>query len=113
ETGSGRWYALPYGPLPATFATNPSGGAHHWSFYGTLDVETIDTPNAAPTIATAASATPSTVTASTTALSVRGADDAGEPALTYRWDALPGAPGSVTFSDSGTNSAQNVTATFN
>ena len=38
-----------------------------------------------PTVATAAAATPATVTGTTTALSVLGADDAGESNLTYTW----------------------------
>ena len=43
--------------------------------------------NHAPTVATPAAATPSTVTGTTTALSVLGADDAGESNLTYTWAA--------------------------
>ena len=46
---------------------------------------------AAPTIATAAAALPSPVTGTTTALSVLGADDAGESNLTYTW-ATTGTP---------------------
>ena len=44
-------------------------------------------PNASPTVTTAASATPSTVTGTTTVLSVLGADDGGEANLTYTWAA--------------------------
>jgi hypothetical protein len=63
---------------------------------------------AAPTLATAASATPNPVTGTTTALSVLGADDQGEAALTYTWST----PGPVAFSVNGTNAAKNATATF-
>ncbi|HVY39038.1 MAG TPA: malectin domain-containing carbohydrate-binding protein [Polyangia bacterium] len=69
-------------------------------------------PNAAPTIATAASANPNPVTGATTALSVLGADDGGEANLTYTWAATGSPPAAVTFSANGTNAAKNATATF-
>lgn len=68
---------------------------------------TINTP---PTVAAPAAATPNTVTGATTNLSVSGADNAGEPALTYAWSAT--GPAAVTFSANGTNAAKNTTATF-
>jgi len=71
--------------------------------------------NHAPTVATAAAATPSTVTATTTALSVLGADaDTGESSLTYTWVATSKPTGATapTFSANGTNAAKNATATF-
>jgi beta-glucanase (GH16 family)/regulation of enolase protein 1 (concanavalin A-like superfamily) len=61
-----------------------------------------------PTVLTPATATP--VIDSTTDLSVLGADDAGEAALTYTWSATGPAP--VTFSINGTNESKNTTATF-
>ena len=64
-----------------------------------------------PTVATAASATPSTVAGNTTQLAVLGADDAGEANLTYTWLMTSG-PAAVTFSANGTNAAKNTTATF-
>jgi fibronectin-binding autotransporter adhesin len=73
----------------------------------------ITVSNAAPTVATAAAASPSTVTATTAALSVLGADDNGEPNLTYTWAATTRPAGaSPTFSDDGTNSAKGSTVTF-
>ena len=66
--------------------------------------------NAAPTVATPASANPSAVTATTTALSVVGADDGGEPALIYKWTVSPTA--GVSLPVGGTNAAKNTTATF-
>ncbi len=63
-----------------------------------------------PTVATPASATPNPVTGTTTALSVLGADNAGEAALSYTWSAT--GPAAVTFSANGTNGAKNTTATF-
>ena len=65
----------------------------------------------APSVATPASATPNPVTGSTTALGVLGADDGGEPALSYTWAATAG-PAPVTFSSNGSNNAKNSTATF-
>ena len=71
---------------------------------------TIDTQ--APTVATAASATPNPVTGTTTSLSVLGADDGGESNLTYTWATTGTPPAAVTFSANGTNGAKNTTATF-
>lgn len=63
-----------------------------------------------PTVAMAASANPSTVTADRTALSVLGDDDGGEAALVYTWTSSGPAP--VSFSPNGTNAAKQTTATF-
>ena len=68
--------------------------------------------NAPPTVATAAAATPSPAPGTTTALSVLGADDAGEAALTYTWSTTGSPPAPVSFSANGTNAAKNTTATF-
>lgn len=68
--------------------------------------------NTAPTVATAAAATPSPVTGTATTLSVLGADDFGEPALTYTWATTGTPPAPVTFSANGTNAAKSTTATF-
>ena len=73
---------------------------------------TVAAPNNPPTIATPASATPNPVIASTTALSVLGADDKGEANLTYTWAATGTPPAAVIFSANGTNAAKNATATF-
>ena len=66
--------------------------------------------SAAPTVVTAASATPAPVTGTTTVLSVLGADDNGEAGLVYTWSATGPAP--VTFSANTTNDAKSATATF-
>src|SRR6202040_704549 len=74
----------------------------------------ITVSNAAPTVATAGSASPSPVTGTTTALSVLGADDGGEPNLTYTWAATAEPSGAApAFSVNGTNAAKNSTVTFN
>ncbi|HAT10189.1 MAG TPA: hypothetical protein DCS97_06285, partial [Planctomycetes bacterium] len=65
-----------------------------------------------PTVATAASATPNPVTGTTTALSVLGADDGGESALTYTWATTGTPPATVSFSVNGTNAAKSTVATF-
>jgi autotransporter-associated beta strand protein len=69
-----------------------------------------------PTVATPAAASPETVTGTTAALSVLGADAAGESTLTYTWATTgtpPGyPPGAVSFSANGTQAARNTTATF-
>jgi hypothetical protein len=68
--------------------------------------------NQAPTVATAASASPSPVVATSANLSVNGADDGGQAALTYTWSTTGTPPAPVTFSANGTNAAKNTTATF-
>lgn len=65
----------------------------------------------APRIATAPSASPENVAGATTRVSVLGADDGPESALTYTWSVSSG-PGTATFSPNGTNAAKQSTATF-
>ena len=67
-------------------------------------------PNKPPAIAKAASAAADPVSGPTTTLSVLGADDGGEPNLTYTWSCS--GPAGVTFSANGPNKARNTTATF-
>ncbi len=69
-------------------------------------------PNDAPSIATAASASPKIVSSTTTVLSVLGADDNGEANLTYTWAAKVTPDATVTFSANGSNAAKTTTATF-
>ena len=69
--------------------------------------------NGAPTVATPAAATPNPVTGTTTNLTVLGADDGGEAALTYTWATTGTPPAGVAFSANGTNASKNTTATFN
>jgi parallel beta-helix repeat protein len=66
--------------------------------------------NAPPSVATPAAASSARVTGRTTALSILGSDDTGEPALTYRWSATGPAP--VTFSANGSNTARHTLVTF-
>ncbi|MDD5708209.1 MAG: Ig-like domain-containing protein, partial [Kiritimatiellae bacterium] len=65
-----------------------------------------------PTVTNVAAASPSPVTGTTASLTVLGADDAGESALTYTWATSGTPPAAVTFSPNGNNAAKNTTATF-
>jgi hypothetical protein len=68
--------------------------------------------DAPPTVARAATASPSPVTGTTTDLSVLGADSGGEANLTYTWATTGTPPAPVTFSANGSNAAKNTGATF-
>ena len=68
--------------------------------------------NTAPTVTTAASATPNPVAGTATSLGVLGADDGGEANLTYTWAPLGTPPAAVSFSANGSNAAKNTIATF-
>ncbi len=65
-----------------------------------------------PTVAMLAGASPSYVTGNSTTLRILGADVGGESRLTYTWLTIGTPPSPVTFSDNGTNTAKNTTATF-
>ena len=41
--GSAKFFSSPFGSMPTTFASSPSNGTFHWSFYATL---TVNTPTA-------------------------------------------------------------------
>jgi hypothetical protein len=68
----------------------------------------------APSVTSAAAASPNPVTGATVALGVLGADDGGEASLTYTWRVTHKPPGSSApnFSVNGTNAAKNTTVTF-
>ncbi len=66
--------------------------------------------NQPPEVAKAASAAAYLVSGMTTVLSVLGADDGGEPNLTYTWSYS--GPADVTFSANGPNRAKDTTVTF-
>lgn len=76
----------------------------------TSKFDNVTVSNAAPTVATAVAASPASVTGRTTTVSVLGADDHGEPNLSYAWSAT--GPAAVAFSASGTNAAKSIVATF-
>ncbi len=97
-------YTAPYGTGTAT--VQAANGAVN-------NTASITIVNATPTIATHAAATPSPVTGTTTALSVLGADDGGETNLTYTWSVTSQpASSNPTLGPNGSNSAKNITATF-
>jgi hypothetical protein len=89
------------------YGTSATSAADRFTYGG-------GTTNQPPTVATPATASPSTVTGKTTALSVLGADDGGEANLTYTWTMVSGPTGAnPTFSANGTNAAKHTTVTFN
>lgn len=90
--------------------SSDEGDAFHSNLQLTNIPELIVDYNAPPTVATHASASPDPVTGTSASLSVLGADDGGEANLTYAWSSTGPAP--VAFSDGGTNTAKNCTATF-
>jgi hypothetical protein len=104
-TSSGLFYAAPSAGGPFTISAS-SGG-----ITGMASVTVTGTYNG-PTIASPASASPSPVTGTTTALSALGADNTGESSLTYTWATTGTPPAPVTFSANGTNASKNTTATF-
>lgn len=69
------------------------------------------TSNAAPTVATSASAVVSATGRSAT-LKIVGADDGGEANLTYAWSTSGSSPAAVQFSANTSNAAKNTIATF-
>jgi hypothetical protein len=86
--------------------------SHSTTKLGTATATNVTT-NFAPTVASAAAATPVT-NQNTTNLSALGADDNGEAGLTYSWTAttVPSGATTPTFSVNGVNAAKNTTATF-
>ncbi len=99
-------YTAPYASGSAT-VTATSGSA-------TSSPAAITVTDAAPTVDTAASASPSPVAGLTTNLTVLGSDTdgGGEANLIYTWTTTGTPPAAVSFSPNGTNSAKNTTATF-
>src|SRR2546425_9019494 len=89
-----------------------TGGPHTVtaSSGGVSDTASVTVVSQPPTIASAASANPNPVTATTTAVSGLGADDGREAGLTYTWSSTGPAP--LAFNVNGTNAAKNATATF-
>ena len=107
-TGGGAISTTGLFTAPAAAATTTIR-ATSGSVSGTATAATIVTATA-PTVVTAAAASPAIVAGTTTSLTVLGADNGGEAALTYSWSAV--GPAGVTFSASGTNAAKATVATF-
>lgn len=93
--------------IHVTSENEPNG----WNLQ-TVTVKGAPAGDAAPTVATAAAASPMNVTGKTTTLSVLGADNGGESGLTYSWEAINEQPLNVVFSANGSNAAKNTVATF-
>ena len=104
-----RWTnARTYGVWPSPVTTT-GGNSYRFCIYAEASGSGSNLP---PTVATAASANPNSVTGTATNLSVLGADDGGETNLNYTWVTTGTPPAPVSFSFNGTNSAKNTTATF-
>lgn len=102
----GLYFSDLYEDSGSSGATSPGANIYRVRYVGNAGGQT-------PTVATAASANPNPVTTGiTTALSVLGADDGGEPALTYTWGVFGNPAGSVNFSANASNAAKNTVATF-
>ena len=84
------------------------------AFKQTVPDANLERADRAPTIATPPAANPSPVTATTTNLSVVGADESGESILTYTWSTTSAPSGATTptFSVNGANASKNSAATF-
>lgn len=76
----------------------------------TPNIQVLSFANGVPSVANIAAASPNPLNGTTVNLTVLGADDGGEAALTYTWSAK--GPAGVNFSANGTNAAKNVTTTF-
>jgi O-glycosyl hydrolase len=85
-------------------------GSSGWSATSSTSVIVQGSGSQVPTVASAAVASPSSVTGTTTNLSVKGADDGGEANLTYFWTAS--GPSPVSFLVNGNNAAKNSVAVF-
>jgi PKD repeat protein len=95
------------------FATGQvAGNSSRWYVDDVVLAGSVPAANLAPSIVTAASATPSTVTGNTSLLHTEATDDAGEGNLTYTWTATGDFGASVQFSDNADHSASTTTATF-
>ncbi|HEX8522538.1 MAG TPA: PA14 domain-containing protein [Tepidisphaeraceae bacterium] len=82
---------------------------------GSLSAQaTVQITNNAPTVAQAASASPSSGATTTANLSVLGADDGGEGSLKYTWSVASKPTGAAdpTFSINGTNGSKNTVVTY-
>jgi PKD repeat protein len=112
QSGSGAMPTHVYNVAGTYTATVTVSDGKGGTASGSVTVTVNPPANQAPTVATAAKATPSPATGTTTALSVLGADDGGEANLTYTWATTGTPPAAVAFSPNGTNAAKNSTATF-
>jgi hypothetical protein len=81
--------------------------------YAAMLLDPVSTaPNQPPAFAAPATAAQNPAASGSVTLSSLGADDGGEPNLTYTWSVTGSAPGSVTFSSNGSNASKNSVATF-
>ena len=100
--------------MNATVYIGLAATSHDDTLLSKSTFDNVTVSNVAPTIATAAKATPSPVVATTAALTVVGADDHGEANLTYTWTVTssPAGAATPTFSANASNTAKSTTTTF-
>jgi hypothetical protein len=108
-TPSKSGYTFTPGPTEVALEGRTPGPDDGWLPLGISFVAT-STGGSPPTVATPASASANGATKAS--LSVLGADDGGEPSLTYTWTTTGAPPAAVSFSVNGTNAAKQATATF-
>ncbi|HEY6563707.1 MAG TPA: PQQ-dependent sugar dehydrogenase [Pirellulaceae bacterium] len=102
----GLYFSDLYEDTGANGATAPGASLYRIRYVG-------DTGGQPPTIAIPAAANPPVIVlGNVSQLSVLGADDGGEPELSYTWGVLGSPSGPVTFTVNGVNAAKNTTATF-
>ena len=89
QLGSPRTFTM---SIPALVGLAVASGSASSTATATFSNLGIASSNSSPTIATPAAATPSPFAGTSTALSVLGADDAGESAIIYTWSASGPAP---------------------
>ncbi len=107
QIGTSQSLSLGSSPQVGLAVTSANAAVTSTAVFGNVVLVT-----SGPTIAAAASAATTTVTTKSIALSVLGADPAGESTLKYTWSAVGNLTAGVTFSANGTNAAKNTTVTF-
>ncbi len=92
-------------------SVNGNGGSSGDHAATTTMTVTVAGGGTSPVAAQPAAVSASPVTTATAELTVLGADDGGETALTYTWESVSG-PAPVAFSANGSNAAKRTTARF-
>ncbi|HUO06846.1 MAG TPA: LamG-like jellyroll fold domain-containing protein [Phycisphaerae bacterium] len=118
-TGSGSSRTLTIAPQPGVTGTTAITVTITDAF-GDISTKTFNltvgstSDPTSPTVANPATANPSPITGTSTALSVLGADNTGESGLTYTWwvGAKPTGASDPTFTNNSSNAAKNTTVNF-
>jgi hypothetical protein len=122
-THNGPYTTIAYGLFgPGFVDTTAVNNTHYFYVVSAVNgrgesansVEVSATPVPSPTVAAPATSSPMTVSAKTANLSVLGADQGGESALSYLWTSvsIPANAPPATYSLNNSNAAKNTLATF-